>query len=287
MRKRDAGPRAINIPFTIPFMFILIGFAMGVWYQSHYPTGVLASRYVPKSVDGVEPLIQTASQPVTVASAVTVAAPRAATVVPLVDANAVSDTVIEDPQHADDVAVSDAPSASSTTTRRHSNKVFAGVVGPDPALGAVLATTGPGKDQPCVNCILVGVTICCKSWKRTETLLKQLLASDDNMHVVVFDDMSEDDSKARAEALGLTVIQPPDLKNVGLTEMMNVMWRYFYARPELQSMFVVNNDIEVSPYKTFSKLNNCLQGIEVRPACHAAGLGRSMELLLPCHPCVL
>ena len=142
---------------------------------------------------------------------------------------------------------------------------FRGPFGPDPALGAVLTTTGPRKGLPCVDCIFVGVTICCKTWNRTEKLLTQLLASDDNMHIVVFDDMSEDDSKGRAEALSLAVMQPPKLKNIGLTQMMNLMWRYYYARPELQSMFVVNNDLEISPFRTFEKLNHCLRNIEVRP----------------------
>ena len=136
-------------------------------------------------------------------------------------------------------------------------------MGPDPALGPVVTTTGPNKGKPCVDCIFVGVTICCKSWARTEKLLGQLLASNDNMHVVVFDDMSEDDSKARVEALGLTVMQPPKLVNFGLTKMMNLMWRYFYARPELASMFVVNNDLEISPDRTFDKLHRCLMSIEV------------------------
>ncbi len=39
--------------------------------------------------------------------------------------------------------------------------------------------------------------------------------------------------------------------------------RYFYARPELVSMFVVNNDLEISPYRTFEKLNKCLLSFEV------------------------
>jgi hypothetical protein len=140
---------------------------------------------------------------------------------------------------------------------------FKGPYGPDPALGPVLATTGPNKGQPCSDCIFVGVTTCCKSWDRTQKLLTQLLASNDNMHIMVFDDMSEDDSTARVQAMGVSVLQPPNLQNIGLTQLMNLMWRYFYARPELVSMFVVNNDLEVSPYRTFEKLNRCLQSIQV------------------------
>ena len=166
------------------------------------------------------------------------------------------ETVVQGTRQAED--------GTSTPTAHVASK-FLGPVGPDPALGAVLTTTGPRKGLPCVDCIFVGVTICCKTWNRTEKLLTQLLASDDNMHIVVFDDMSEDDSKGRAEALSLAVMQPPKLKNIGLTQMMNLMWRYYYARPELQSMFVVNNDLEISPFRTFEKLNNCLQSIQVRP----------------------
>jgi hypothetical protein len=141
-------------------------------------------------------------------------------------------------------------------------------VGPDLALGPVLTTTGPNKGKPCVDCIFVGVTTCCKSWVRTQKLLGQLLASNDNMHIVVFDDMSEDDTKVLVEAMGLPVMQPPKLQNMGLTKMMNLMWRYFYARPELVTMFVVNNDLEISPDRTFDKLNKCLLSIEVsRPLC--------------------
>jgi hypothetical protein len=104
--------------------------------------------------------------------------------------------------------------------------VFKGPIGPDPALGPVMTTTGPNKGHPCQDCIFVGVTTCCKTWERTEKLLRQLLATEDNLHIVVFDDMSEDDTKVRAEAMGLTVMLPPKLQNVGLTKQMNLMWRY-------------------------------------------------------------
>ena len=40
--------------------------------------------------------------------------------------------------------------------------------------------------------------------------------------------------------------------------------RYFYSRPELASMFVVNNDLEISPDRTFEKLNKCLLSLPVR-----------------------
>jgi hypothetical protein len=89
---------------------------------------------------------------------------------------------------------------------------FLGPLGPDPLLGPVLATTGPGMGKPCVDCIFVGVTTCCKTWNRTEILLKQLVQSNDNMHIVVFDDMSLDDTKDNAERLGFAVMQPPKLK---------------------------------------------------------------------------
>jgi hypothetical protein len=149
--------------------------------------------------------------------------------------------------------------------------VFKGPIGPDPALGRVLATTGPNKGRPCVDCIGIALTTCCKSWDRTAVILDQLLRSNDNMHIIVFDDMTEDDSKQRVEAMGLTVLQPPSLKNVGLTEIMNLAWRYFYARPELASLFIVNNDIQISPDRTFEKLHNCLMRIEVCVRVHAAG----------------
>jgi hypothetical protein len=154
---------------------------------------------------------------------------------------------------------------SVTVSRAQSNKPkFRGPIGPDPALGAVVATTGSGKGKPCVDCILVALTTCCVSWERTEIILRQLLQSTDNVHLVVFDDMSTDDTVARVKAMGLPVVQPPKLANVGLTEMMNLVWRYFYARPELQSMFVVNNDVQISPKRTFEKMNKCLQSVEVR-----------------------
>jgi hypothetical protein len=161
-------------------------------------------------------------------------------------------------------AYSDAMETLDVNGRPVNATRFKGPFGPDPALGPVLATTGPNKGKPCVDCIFVGVTICCKSWDRTEKLLTQLLASNDNMHVVVFDDMSEDDSKLLVEDLGLLVLQPPKRQNIGLTKIMNLIWRYFYARRELQSMFVVNNDLEISPFRTFEKLDHCLMNLQVQ-----------------------
>lgn len=172
--------------------------------------------------------------------------------------------------------------ATAAPTDADGASIFKGPIGPNPALGPLLTTTGPNKGHPCVDCILVGVTTCCKTWERTEKLLRQMLATNDNLHIAVFDDMSEDDTRARAEAMGLPVIQPPRLENVGLTKMMNLMWRYFYARPELVSMFVVNNDLEISPYRTFEKLNKCLLSFEgpgvVSAMTNAEGLGTGTHM---------
>lgn len=44
---------------------------------------------------------------------------------------------------------------------------------------------------------------------------------------------------------------------------MNLMWAYFHLRPELISMFVMNNDLQVSPFGTFTRFNRCIQSIPV------------------------
>lgn len=46
------------------------------------------------------------------------------------------------------------------------------------------------------------MTSCCATWNVTSVLLYQLLASNDNIHVAIFDDMSTDDAVAQATALG-------------------------------------------------------------------------------------
>ena len=141
--------------------------------------------------------------------------------------------------------------------------VFQGVLGPAIEDGPVVATTGPMKGQMCIDCIFIAVTACCDSWHLTGTLLEQLLASDDNLHVVVFDDMSFDGGDKKAAELGITVVQPANGKSGGLTNLMNMAWRYFYARPELKSLWLLNNDVQVSPYGTFSKLDRCLSNAVV------------------------
>jgi hypothetical protein len=252
MRTSNASPSPLPLPkrrpllrqqfpLSIVFIILLVGFSIGTRFRWAVP----APRD-PVSIFQVPPSAPT-QRGTSVSAASVITAPNSNN---------------GDAEHQR--ARTTRAAAIAATAPSSTEDVFMGFIGPDPALGAVLATTGPGKGKPCVDCIFVGVTTCCKTWNRTQTLLHQLFLSNDNMHIIVFDDMSDDDSKARVEALGLTVMQPPKLKNVGLTEMMNLMWRYFYARSELQTMFVVNNDIQISPYRTFEKLNRCLQSVEVR-----------------------
>lgn len=68
-----------------------------------------------------------------------------------------------------------------------------------------------------IACVCEQVLTCFKTWDRTQVLLRQLLVSTDNLHVVVFDDMSDDDTKERAEAMGIAVLQPHTQRNVGMT----------------------------------------------------------------------
>ena len=60
---------------------------------------------------------------------------------------------------------------------------------------------------------------------------------------------------------------------------MNLMWAYFHLRPELISMFVMNNDLQVSPFDTFTRFNRCIQSIQV---CHW-GLPPVVCARRPCH----
>ena len=72
-------------------------------------------------------------------------------------------------------------------------------------------------------CVCVQVLTCFKTWDRTQVLLRQLLVSTDNLHVVVFDDMSDDDTKERAEAMGVAVLQPHTQRNVGMTVWCGIL----------------------------------------------------------------
>jgi hypothetical protein len=157
-------------------------------------------------------------------------------------------------------------------------KVFMGPVGPK---GPVIASAGPNTGKVCSKCIFVAVTTCCKTWNTTRVLLSQLLASDDNIHVAVFDDISTDEGVERVRELGITVVQPESGKGVGLTELMNLAWRYYYARPELDTMMLMNNDLQISTKGTFRKLNRCLHSFEV-PWCIGVVDGVTMQLLSVC-----
>ena len=59
---------------------------------------------------------------------------------------------------------------------------------------------------------------------------------------------------------------------------MNLMWAYFHLRPELISMFVMNNDLQVSPFGTFTRFNRCIQSIQVKTTvCLQLLSGRSKQ----------
>lgn len=141
-------------------------------------------------------------------------------------------------------------------------KEWLGPVGPDPALGPVTISAGPHKGQPCVNCPVLAITTCCTSWGFTEIFLSQLLTVDDDIHIVIFDDISKDGGAENALAMGFTVIQPKE--NAGLTALMNMAWRYFYARPELSLLMLMNNDLEISRFGTIAKLARCMSHVKVR-----------------------
>ena len=156
---------------------------------------------------------------------------------------------------------------------------FMGPIGPP---GTVLATAGPNKGKPCVDCVFVAVTMCCKSWNVTQILIHQLLQSEDNIHVVVFDDRSKDDGPQQASALGLHVVQPTNPNGIGLTAMMNVAWRYFYHRPELDTMHLLNNDLQIATKNTFAKLNRCMHNIEVCACVRVYSISLAACLLCEC-----
>ena len=104
--------------------------------------------------------------------------------------------------------------------------------------------------------IMVAITSCCRSWGVTEPLLKSLLAMDDPIHIVLFDDNSQDGAQEKAAAMGIPVFTTG--RKTGVTASMNRAWKYFLSYPQLQSLFILNNDISVEP-GSFTKLHNCLQ----------------------------
>ena len=101
----------------------------------------------------------------------------------------------------------------------------------------------------------------------------------DPVHVVVIDDASTDGSPEKAAAMGYPVLSLA--KNKGATHGMNRAWQYFTAHPELQSLFILNNDIIVSE-GTFVKLHRCLMeaapGTIVGPMSNGNGLGEGSSV---------
>jgi hypothetical protein len=162
--------------------------------------------------------------------------------------------------------------------------VLLGHIGPD---GPAIATAGPNKGKPCDKCVFVAVTTCCSTWPVTSILLQQLLQSNDNIHVAVFDDMSTDGLEAGVKALGLPLVRPPGGASVGLTRLMNHAWQYYADRPELDVLYIMNNDLQMSPLNTFSKLARCLHSIEVGPS-HPASCcaARERRAHCACSACV-
>ena len=102
--------------------------------------------------------------------------------------------------------------------------------------------------------IMVAITTCCNSWNMTQQLLLSLKAMDDPIHVVLFDDNSKDGTPEKAAAMGFPVMTTGRM--TGNTANMNRAWKYFSSYPGLQSVFIMNNDIQVAP-GTFTKLNRC------------------------------
>jgi GT2 family glycosyltransferase len=102
--------------------------------------------------------------------------------------------------------------------------------------------------------IMVAVTTCCNSWNMTSDLLASLAATDDPIHVVVFDDNSKDGTAEKAAALGFPMFTTARM--TGNTMNMNRAWKYFTSYEGLQSLFIMNNDISVAA-GTFVKLHRC------------------------------
>lgn len=103
--------------------------------------------------------------------------------------------------------------------------------------------------------IMVAVATCCRSWNMTRGLLESLMAMDDPLHVVIFDDASKDGLPELASEMGFPVFSVPT--GYGLTSSMNRAWKYFTSFDALQSLFIMNNDIQVAP-RAFTKLHRCL-----------------------------
>lgn len=126
--------------------------------------------------------------------------------------------------------------------------------------------------------IMVAVLSCCDSWPITKALLESITAMSDPVHLVVIDDASEDGAPEKAAAMGYPVLGLQ--KNGGATQGMNRAWQYFTAHPELQSLWVLNNDILVSE-GAFTNLHRCAMTMPtpgiVGPMSNSDGLGEGLS----------
>ena len=134
---------------------------------------------------------------------------------------------------------------------------------PGPPL-SVLYPPDPKKAKQNTGYVMVAVTSCCNGWERTEKLLQTLLAMDDPIHVVLVDDNSQDGAQEKAAAMGIPVIGTTCM--TGNTANMVRAWKYFLSYPQLQTLFILNNDIDVVG-GTFTKLNRCLRSLGNETSC--------------------
>lgn len=119
---------------------------------------------------------------------------------------------------------------------------------------SILYSPDPVKGLDNTGYILVVVTSCCNSWNITLPLLASLVSLRDPIHVVLIDDYSQDGSPELAAAMGIPVLTTGRM--TGLTASMNRAWQYFTSYPQLQSMFILNNDVQVAN-DTFNRLHRC------------------------------
>jgi hypothetical protein len=73
-----------------------------------------------------------------------------------------------------------------------------------------------------------------------------------------------------ASEMGFPVFTVPT--SYGLTSSMNRAWKYFTSFDALQSLFIMNNDIQVAP-TAFSKLHRCLMKQPVAGAVARGDMG--------------
>ena len=117
------------------------------------------------------------------------------------------------------------------------------------ATRALLATDAAASDAPSQQ-ILVAMTAC-NQWHLSSAAVDNLASLTDDIHVIVFDDHSEDGTAELARLRGVEVVAMD--APMGVTHAWNLAYQHFKSRPQYSALFIVNNDITF-PNNSFTRM---------------------------------